>query len=260
MYIRTTIKSQMLRRATDIQVFLPFHDGYPGAKTPFPTLYFLPGYSANAEEIITCLPLRQMGARYGIAIVVPDGENSFYSDHPERATLNGSFVAQELVQVTRRLFPLLSNRREDTFIGGISMGGYGAAVHGLHNSATFARILMMSPAIEADRLFDPADDDKPGAVPSSLFTTLLGGREAYLNSYMNPLHSIANLQAAGMPLPRMLLCCGKQDTLVYEACAHFRKTLAEAGVPLGYEEGDGGHDIPYWDAHLESCFRFLKAE
>jgi enterochelin esterase-like enzyme len=77
---------------------------------------------------------------------------------------------------------------------------------------------------------------------------------------MNPLHSIKKLQAAGMPLPRMHLCCGKQDALVYEACAHFRQTLVEAGVPLGYEEGDGGHDIPFWDAYLESCFRFLNAD
>ena len=56
MYIRTTFKSTMLMRATDVHVFLPFHDGYPDAEAPFPTLYFLPGYSANAEELATCLP------------------------------------------------------------------------------------------------------------------------------------------------------------------------------------------------------------
>ena len=114
MYIRTTFKSKMLMRAVDVRVFLPFHDGYPDTPAPFPTLYFLPGYSANAEEIVTCLPMRQMSAKYGVAIVIPDGENSFYSDHPERASLHGSFVEKELVDVTRALFPQLSRRREDT--------------------------------------------------------------------------------------------------------------------------------------------------
>ena len=258
MYIRTTFKSKMLMRAVDVHVFLPFHDGYPDTKAPFPTLYFLPGYSANAEEIATCLPLRQMSAKYGIAIVIPDGENSFYSDHPERATLNGSFVEKELVETTRALFPQLSNKREDTFIGGISMGGYGAAVHGLHAHETFSKILMMSPAIEADMLFNPADDGLEGAVPSSIFDSLLGGMEAYKRSYMNPHNGILDLKAAGKDIPQMYMCCGLQDVLVYDSCKTFREFLKEQNVPLTYVESDGMHMVPYWDEQLEACFEFLK--
>ena len=37
MYIRATFKSKMLMRAVDVRVFLPFHDGYPNTKAPFPT-------------------------------------------------------------------------------------------------------------------------------------------------------------------------------------------------------------------------------
>lgn len=258
MYIRTTFKSKMLMRAVDVHVFLPFHDGYPDAKAPFPTLYFLPGYSSSAEEIATCLPLRQMSAKYGVAIVIPDGENSFYSDHPERATLNGRYVEEELVEVTRAMFHQLSTRREDTYIGGISMGGYGAAVHGLHGHKTFSKILMMSPAIEADRLFKPEDDGKPGAVPSSLFTSVLGGLEEYRNSYMNPRKSIIDLKAAGEQIPAMYMCCGKQDPLVYDACISFKTFLEQENVPMTYVESDGMHDVPYWDEQLDACFTFLQ--
>ncbi len=260
MYIRTTFKSTMLMRATDVHVFLPFHDGYPDAEAPFPTLYFLPGYSANAEELATCLPFRQMSAKYGIAVIIPDGENSFYTDHPERAALNGSFVAEELVTVTRRLFPKLSRRYEDTYIGGISMGGYGAAVHGLHRNETFSKIVMMSPAIEADKLFDPAGSNLSGAVPAVLFDTVLGGAQAYRSSYRNPCQSLRELKEGGKRIPRMHMCCGQQDALVHDACEHFRGFLKELGVPLSYDGGDGLHDIPYWDEHLENCFRFLKGK
>lgn len=260
MYIRTTLKSAMLARATDVHVFLPFHDGYPDVEGPFPTLYFLPGYSANAEELATCLPFRRMSSQYGIAVVIPDGENSFYTDHPERATLNGSFVAQELVDVTRRLFPRLSQRREDTYIGGISMGGYGAAVHGLNNHETFSKIVMMSPAIEADTLLNGAGEGLAGAVPGVLFQTVLGGAQAYGESCRNPRYSIEKLKAEGGEIPRMHLCCGKQDALVYGACQSFRGFLERQGVCLSYEEGDGLHDVPYWDEHLEACFRFLKGK
>jgi len=259
MYIRATVKSKMLMRATDVHVFLPFHDGYPDTKAPFPTLYFLPGYSANAEEIATCLPMRQMSAKYGVAIIIPDGENSFYSDHPERATLHGRFVEEELVQITRRLFPQLSHKKEETFIGGISMGGYGAAVHGLHGHETFSKIMMLSPAIDAEQLF-AVELEGEKVFSGSMLDSMLFGKEAYTNSHMNPRKAIADLKAAGAEIPRMYMCCGMQDPLVYDACVSFKNYLAEQNVPLTYVEGDGVHDIPYWDMQLEDCFAFLKQE
>ena len=257
MYIRTTFKSKMLMRAVDVHVFLPFHDGYPDTPAPFPTLYFLPGYSASAEEIATCLPMRQMSAKYGIAIVIPDGENSFYSDHPERATLHGSYVEKELVETTRALFPQLSHKREDTYIGGISMGGYGAAVHGLHANETFSKILMMSPAIDPVALFEvKVDGEKTFAAP--MLDSMLFGMKVYENSFMNPRKAIADMKEKGADIPKMYMCCGKQDVLVYDACAGFRDYLKESDVPLTYVESDGLHMVPYWDEQLEACFEFLK--
>lgn len=258
MYIRLSYKSFALMRATTVHAFLPWHDGYPDAPAPFPTLYFLPGYSASAEELATCLPFRQMSARYGIAVVIPDGENSFYVDHPERASMHGTFVEKELVETTRRLLPLLSTRRADTFIGGISMGGYGAAAHGLAAPQTFSKIAMMSPAIEADGLFRPEDDGKEGAVPSALFETVLGGHARYDQSALNPRFSVKTLKAEGCEIPQLYMCCGEDDALVSGVCDSFRRFLAEEGVPLVFEGGRGGHDLPYWDAHLDSAFRFLR--
>lgn len=259
MYIRTMFKSQMLMRAVTVHAFLPFHDGYPDAKEPFPTLYFLPGFSACAEEIAACLPMRQMSAKYGVAIILPDGENSFYTDHPERVSNHGRFVAEELVSVTRKLFPKLSHRREDTFIGGISMGGYGAAVHGLHSHETFSKIMMMSPSIQADQLLNSANREVEGAVPSVLFETILGGEE-YYQTHRNPRKSILELKAAKVEIAQMYMCCGRQDALVYSACESFRRFLKEQSVPLTYVEGDGLHDFVYWDEQLDSGFRFLKGE
>ena len=152
MYMKVTAKSHSLQRAADFHVILPYHDGYPDGNPPYPTLYLLTGYSGNAEEILFTLPLRQMSALYGIAVVVPDGENLFYTDHPERATCMGQYAGDELVRITRRLFPCLSRDREQTYIGGISMGGYGAAVLGLHYRDTFSKQVLFSPSVEPDRL------------------------------------------------------------------------------------------------------------
>ena len=260
MYMKVTAKSAALQRAVDFHVILPFHDGYPDAKRPYPTLVFLPGYSGNAEEIIFALPLRQMATQNGIAVVVPDGENAFYTDHPERACNMGTYAGEELIRMARHLFPCLSHRREDTFLGGISMGGYGALALGLSHPELYAGLVLFSPAAEPDRLLDPTKAEVEGAVPSSLFDALLGGEEAYRKSArLNPMAAIEEASRQGRTLPPVWMCCGTEDDLVGDACRNCREALRRAKADLHWEEGPGGHDLMYWDEHLESAFRFLRA-
>ena len=258
MYIRASAKSAELQRATEFHVILPCHDGYPDAEKPFPTLYFLPGYSGNAEEIIFALPLRQMSAKYGIAVVIPDGENTFYTDHPERACRMGAYAGDELVRITRKLFPVLAKEREKTFIGGISMGGYGALALGLHYRETFSGLVLFSPAAAPDLLLNGGKKDVEGAVPETLFGELLGGASVYAESErLNPSKAVEAYLREGRKLPPVWMCCGEGDGLVGDACAGFRETLRTAGADLRWEAGKGGHDLMYWDDHLENAFRFL---
>jgi len=254
MYIRVSFKSDMLMRGVSAHVFLPYHDGYPDAKRPYPTLYFLPGYSANAEEISMLLPIRRYCTEHGIAVVIPDGENSFYTDHPERCALFSSYVGEELVRVTREMFPCLSREKEQTYIGGISMGGYGACTNGLRWHETFSKVMMLSPAIDPQDLMN----ERVPTLPSTLFGAWLGDREAYLTSWMNPKHAILVAREEGRKLPEMFMCCGRQDVLVYDMCKDFAAFADEHAIGLKYIEGDGQHDIPYWDGMLEAAFSFLS--
>ena len=257
MYIKATAKGQSLMRGTDFHVILPYHDGYPDAARPYPTLYFLPGFSCNAEEIVFALPLRQMSARYGVAVVVPDGENAFYTDHPARAASMGRYAGEELVGITRRLFPCLSGRREDTWLGGISMGGYGAAVLGLQYAALYSRLVLFSPAIEADTLLLDAPDS-PAALPSSLFETLFGNRDAYLASpRLNPYRAVEAFLREGRELPDIWMCCGNEDPAVSDMCRRFDAWLDQNRVPHQSVFAGGTHDYLFWDAHLEEAFAFL---
>lgn len=79
-----------------------------------------------------------MGRGKNLAVVMPAGENAFYIDQPEMGTMHGKFIGEELVDITRRMFPL-SRKREDTYIGGLSMGGFGALRNGLKYHDTFWR-------------------------------------------------------------------------------------------------------------------------
>lgn len=253
--LHLNFRSDSLMRSVYPVVFLPDYNGWNDVQPPYRTLYFLPGYSGGGLETATFTNFSMYAALYGVAIVLVDGENSFYVDDELRGAKFSQYVGQEIVDATRALLPL-SHKREDTYIGGISMGGFGAAARGLHAHETFSKILMMSPAIQADMLFN-LKGDLEGAVPVSIFDSLLGGMEAYKNSFMNPIKAVADLKAAGADIPKMYMCCGVQDVLVYDACAGFREEMEKLGVPLTYVESDGMHTVPYWDEQLEDCFKFL---
>ena len=144
-FLQIDYKSEALMRGVNIKVILP-SDGMAGKwEPPYKTLYLLPGYSATATELITYLGLRGQSELKGIAIVLPDGENLFYQDLPDRMTFYSTYVGKELVEVTRKMLPL-STKREDTFIGGISMGGYGALYNGFKYRDTFSKVVAFSPA------------------------------------------------------------------------------------------------------------------
>ena len=61
---------------------------------------------------------------------MPSGDNSFYIDQLLPNQEYGKFIGQELVEITRRAFPL-AHKREETILAGLSMGGFGLYLYGL---------------------------------------------------------------------------------------------------------------------------------
>ena len=118
---------------------------------PFPTLYLLHGFSGNQNDWLLNSRIHEWATARNLAVIMPDGANDFYVDRPENGEFPGAQVGEELVDVTRKLFPL-SPRREDTAIGGLSMGGYGALRLGLRYPETFGWICAMSSALIMDEV------------------------------------------------------------------------------------------------------------
>ena len=62
--------STMMARHVTVKVIIPFDIAdLLGYKQPFPTLYFLPGYSANAESIVSSTILAERAAAKGFACI-----------------------------------------------------------------------------------------------------------------------------------------------------------------------------------------------
>jgi putative tributyrin esterase len=251
-FITMNYFSQSMARSVKVHVILPFDVNVAQTTAPYKTLYFLPGFSASATDICTQISLAQQSTYKGIAIVVPDGENSFYVDQPDRKANYGQYVGEELVEVTRKLFPL-SDKREDTFIGGISMGGFGSLMLGMRYVKNFSKILAMSPATELYNMIHPA------LFPQEFMDGIFGNEANYLKNY-DPANLFINTKHSNGELPDLFLCSGRQDELVYEQDVHFVNTLKENQIPVQYLEEDGGHDIVFWNKMLDSGVDFLLKE
>ena len=150
--IQVNFVSKSLMRTVPIQVILPvdkfsLSDKPLREEKPFKTLYLLHGIFGNYTDWVTNTRIQKWAEKKNLAVVMPSGDNAFYVDDPAGGNLYGQFIGQELVDITRRMFPL-SRKREDTFIGGLSMGGFGAMRNGLKYHETFGCVISFSGVLE----------------------------------------------------------------------------------------------------------------
>ena len=250
-YMTFEYKSMAQMKGVTIRAYIPDAKVMGLDPNPLKTVYFLPGFSADSTEIVTYLRLRRQAELKNMAIIVVDGENRFYIDHPEKYQSYSTFVGQEVVEMTRRMLPL-STRREDTCIAGISMGGYGALYNGLKYKDTFGKIAAMSPATDIYRLFNELPD--AGFKKEQLFD-LFGTEEDYRASdyCLDTFYSRDNLEGA----PEIFVCCGDQDHLTYPMGRDFAEAAAAKGYDCRYLGGDGDHETDYWEEALDPVFSFL---
>ena len=96
-----------------------------GAEGKCPTLYLLHGMSDDHTIWQRRTSIERYVADKALAVVMPTTHLGWYTDM-YIGYKYWTFISQELPAICRRFFPMMSDRREDTFAAGLSMGGYGA--------------------------------------------------------------------------------------------------------------------------------------
>ena len=154
--------SQSLMRTVTINALIPVDKVIEGEqetkRKQFKTLYILHGIFGNYTDWVCGTRIQRWAQEHDLAVIMPSGENKFYVDNEKSHEYYSRFIGEELVDVTRRLFPL-SIQKEDTFIAGLSMGGYGAITNGLKYYKTFGYIAALSSALLINSLPNAKDGD-----------------------------------------------------------------------------------------------------
>ena len=157
-----------------------------------------------------------------------------------------TFLSEELPALVHRFFRV-SDRREDTFVAGLSMGGYGAFKWALREPGRFAAAASLSGALDVAGM--DRHDDRPHIV--ELLGRVFGRPVAGTDD------DLLHLLAAGHPdLPRLLLRCGTEDHLL-AANQRFVAACREHDVDLDAEFGPGEHEWGYWDTQIQAVLDWL---
>lgn len=255
--IQVNFVSSALQRTVPLQVILPVDKLTPDGRLPeekkFKTLYLLHGFLGNYTDWVSGTRIQRWAEERDLAVVMPSGDNAFYVDRPATGNCYGQFIGEELVEVTRRMFPL-SRKREDTFIGGLSMGGFGAMRNGLKYHDTFSTIISFSGVLQ---MLEPTAA-KPRRADLIFQEGLFGDLEKAAKSDKNPVWLAKDL-AGSRELPKIYLACGTEDHLITHSRS-FRDLLIANGFDVTYEEGPGGHEWDFWDTYIKKAIDWLPLD
>ena len=258
--------AKTLERTVPLTVILPTDKvtmpGMPEREPgkPYKTLYLLHGILGDDTDWLYGTRIARWAAEKNLCVVMPSGENKFYVDQPWAGNCYGEFIGRELVEFTRKTFPL-SAKREDTYIGGLSMGGYGAIRNGLKYSDTFGAIVGLSASHIVDEML-PIPDPSP-RLPldriewrQSVFGNDL---KAALTSDLNPRYLVRRMLEENRTFPAIYLACGTEDFL-FRNNQDFVNFLKENGVPVTFVAAPGNHEWDFWDRYIKEALDWLPLE
>lgn len=217
-----------------------------------PVLYLLHGLSDDDSIWLRRTSIERYVARLGLAVVMPAVHRSWYANM-ENGGAYWDFLSEELPAVVRSFFPV-SEAREDTFVAGLSMGGYGAFKLGLSCPDRFAAAASLSGALDlAGRA------SAPGFEWRHEFTSIFGSVEALVDSPNDLFRLARDLAASSVPRPALYQICGTEDFL-YPDNLRFRDHLRACGIDCRYEERPGGHDWSFWDQEIQNVLAWLPLQ
>ena len=254
--LHVDFSSSVLGMCVQMDVILPQKPtGMIGVKDAvrsgkYPTLYLLHGMSDDHTIWQRRTSIERYATEKGIAVVMPCVHLSWYTDM-HVGLKYWTYISEELPAICRQFFPNMSDRREDTWAAGLSMGGYGAMKLGLRASDTFSKVVSLSGGLDVAAL-----TEKQMISKKPYWESVFGPTEKVRGSFNDLFAAAEELKASGKELPDIYMWCGTSDFL-YDQNVRMREHLKKLGYNLTYTETPGDHQWKYWDEHIQPALTWL---
>lgn len=238
--------SESLQRGTSVRVVLPqATEAQIGvveidASGPPPVLYLLHGLSDDHTAWARYTSIERYAAARGLAVVMPAVDRSFYANevHGHRYW---DWVSEELPRLVGTFFRV-SQAPEDTFVAGLSMGGYGALKLAFTHPERYAAAASLSGALDLVRMQDRPDRED---VFRRVFDGPVGAGDDLFALLDN---------ADGVP--PLHVSCGTEDWLLPDS-ERLLAAARAAGVEVTEDLRPGDHEWGLWDAVIREVVDWL---
>ena len=263
-------ESQYLKGNQEVTVILPDKPGnlspaqfYQSGKR-YKVLWLLHGTFGDATDWLRRTNIELYACEKDLVVVMPSALNSNYSNWD--GFMMGfhmyDYLTEELMPLIYGWFPV-SDRREDNFIAGLSMGGRGAVKYAVNHPDRFAAAAVLSAApLDFSRIRPGHPCPLLNSEDPRLAATIrnAGGLEAYRSSNENTWEILDRLAPTGT-LPRLMFACGTEDDLLYDQFRIFRAHAEEIGLKAHWFELEGyRHEWRFWDLAIQEALSFFKLD
>jgi S-formylglutathione hydrolase FrmB len=245
-----SVQSAALGRAMTYRVLLP--EGYASSMRRYPVLYLLHGLTGDYKDWTTRTNLAEYSRALPLIIVMPDGENQWYTNAAGGDARFEDYILTDLQADVVQKFRTI-NSRHGRAIAGLSMGGYGALKMALKRPAAFTVAASFSGAFGVSR--DGEIERLIGQVEADRIRRIFGpaGSQTRKENDVFLLASMMKPAAA----PYIYLDCGIGDNSLIGANREVVAALHKAGVAYEYHEVAGAHTWEYWDRQVREFLPVL---
>ena len=275
--VRWTFLSKYLGRQQEVNILLPggcFSNCSEGASRPYKVLWLLHGKGDDYNSWLRNSIVENLARKYQIAIIMPDGGNSFYCN-----MVNGpeyySYICEELPELLPAFLPL-STSRNDQFIAGLSMGGYGALKIALRQPERFSAVGSFSGVLNisdrfkkgtvlpfeqgqnSDQILEGHDLEAirfQKKQDLNILINAFGSNPDFKTNHEDIFQLLDNLKAD--KVPSIFLSCGRQDPL-FQDSLQFEKKLQGKGISCKSNWMEGDHSWDVWNLSILYFFSFLN--
>lgn len=251
--------SYTLRMSTDLMVIIPSSKGWDRIKgterhtdfpKKFPCLYLLHGFGKDYFAWLSGTNVEKFAYQYKIAIVMPSGYNSAYTDMVYGME-HSKFLTEELPEFVERMFPV-SSEKKDRFIAGFSMGGYGAMMNGINHPEIYDAAVSFSGTLNAEARLLGQTNSSP-----SLTKAIYGEPPVLYKETQDIFVMLENAAKEKKQLPRLFACCGTEDERAYPRYLMLKECCDKNSIPAVLEEGPGEHDFFFCNRWLPRVLEWL---
>lgn len=254
-YFHVNFHSCVLSMSVDVSVLLPERDRIKQFEektynqVKYQTLYLLHGFTGDYMTYIRTSNIERYADEHQIMVVMPSVYNSAYTDMKYGMDYF-TYLSEELMDFIERTFPA-SPKKENRFVAGMSMGGYGAYKLGITCADKFCAIGGIAGSYHAQYRYQ----GKVNTV-STLCEALYGDPPAMTPEIHDIFTMMKNRKENGVELPRMYTCCGTEDRR-YQDSVDLKEFADEFGIPLVFENGPGKHDAVFFDEYIQKILDWM---